>query len=412
MYHGTISKDQSAIMMPIERVKFHLKPLVDEILDQLPDHMFTSDSTTFLDPAFGGGQFLREVVTRLLSAGHSDDNIRSRIYGCEITNFRVKYATQLGKVISDNLIKADFLSHDWGTMKFDVILGNPPYQDKSGNENSSNSADLYARFVEQSIQLTKSYVAMVIPSAWSGARDSRLKDLLFEQHKCTHFNTHGKKWFDVDMNTCWFITQLHRQGVTEVSDNLGNKVHMLLDKHSVILKDLSSLVTFNKLRSHAQQNNLAARWIRGKLNLNQADQLKKGRVPFVRAVGTKDSDLIVQMIPQHVEVCGWGFHKCVIPNVSSSDSIGNIKLASPDMVGGHSVVFMTAQSASEAARLKKYMESDLVKFLVKLIKISTPNSKSVFELIPNMPKSWKTNADLYAHFGLDPVDVSTIEKHN
>jgi hypothetical protein len=31
-------------MMPIERVKFHLKPLVDEILDQLPDHVFASDS--------------------------------------------------------------------------------------------------------------------------------------------------------------------------------------------------------------------------------------------------------------------------------------------------------------------------------------------------------------------------------
>jgi len=102
--------EEQHIMMPIERVKFHLKPLVDEMLDQLPLEVFTSDSTTFLDPALGGGQFLREVVTRLRTAGHSDQNIRGRIYGCEFNNFPVKYAQQLGKVISDNLIKTDFLS--------------------------------------------------------------------------------------------------------------------------------------------------------------------------------------------------------------------------------------------------------------------------------------------------------------
>jgi hypothetical protein len=150
-------------MMPIERVKFHLKPLVDQILDQLPPHVFTSNSTTFLDPAFGGGQFLREVVTRLRAAGHSDDNIRSRIYGCEITNFRVKYAQQLGKVVSDNLIKADFLSHDWGTMKFDVIVGNPPYQ--NGNE-VGGARSLWRKFVSKAFELCKDdgYCAMVTPS--------------------------------------------------------------------------------------------------------------------------------------------------------------------------------------------------------------------------------------------------------
>jgi hypothetical protein len=151
-------------MMPIERVKFQLKPLVDSMLDQLPPHVFTSDTTTFLDPAFGGGQFLREVVTRLRAAGHSDDNIRSRIYGCEITNFRVKYATQLGGVISDNLIKADCLSHDWGDMKFDVILGNPPFSKVGeGKTAGKRSEELYTQFYKWAVNRSD-IVAMVLPT--------------------------------------------------------------------------------------------------------------------------------------------------------------------------------------------------------------------------------------------------------
>ena len=199
------------MMMPIERVKFYLKPLVDEILDQLPDHVFTSDSTTFLDPAFGGGQFLREIVTRLRACGHSDDNIRARIYGCEITNFRVKYAQQLGKVISDNLIKADFLSHDWGDMKFDVIVGNPPYQDPT----KPNNHNLWTQFVEQSFGLIKSdgHVAFVTPNV--GRRQQVLQ--VFQSYEVVWYNGVDVKdhFQGVGSTFCaWVIKNCAKTGAT------------------------------------------------------------------------------------------------------------------------------------------------------------------------------------------------------
>lgn len=295
-------------------------------------------------------------------------------------------------------------------MKFDVILGNPPYQDKTGNENSTNSSDLYSRFIEKSLNLSKNYVAMVAPSAWSGARNSRLKELLFEAHQCSHFNTHGKRWFDVDMNTCWFMTQVNRQGTTQVSDAFGNMCIMQLSKKSIIIKDLSNQTIVEKLKCHADVSNLGTRWIRGKLNLNQATKLHRGSVPFIRAVGTKSADLDIQMIPKNQESCGEGLHKLVLPNVSSSDALGNIKLASPEMVGGHSVVFIKGDSHMEVKKLRKYLESKLVKFMVRNIKISTPNSKQLFELIPDMPVNWKSDADLYSHFGLSQSDIVMIEK--
>ena len=302
---------------------------------------------------------------------------------------------------------------DWnsvGDMKFDLVIGNPPYQDKTGNENSTNSADLYVRFVERSFDLSRNYVALIIPSAWSGARDSKLKNVLFEQHQPMRFDTHGKKWFDVEMNTCWFISQKHRQGSTVVTDNHGNRQEISLGKQSVIPQNIASLGLIEQMRSHARKQNLASRWLRGKLNLNDVRLLNKGSVPFVMAVGIKNDPLEICMIPKNQETTGAGLHKLVIPNVSSSDAIGNIKYADPTVVGGHSVVFLTCNSKKHTDKLKAYLETQLIRCLVKSIKISTPNSKGLFELIPDMPEQWSSEQDLYDQFGLDHTQIDLINK--
>ena len=63
----------------LSRLKFEIDPLVAEILDHLPESVWTSTSTTFFDPAIGGGQFVRAIEQRLRRYGHSDANIRKRV---------------------------------------------------------------------------------------------------------------------------------------------------------------------------------------------------------------------------------------------------------------------------------------------------------------------------------------------
>lgn len=179
----------------LSRIKFEIEGLASEILDQLPQSVWTSKTTTFLDPAIGGGQFIREIERRLRAAGHSDLNICERVMGCESSRLNVNYALNKYKVVS-RLMVCDFLTEDFGNMKFDVVIGNPPFQ-KSNNE--AKRWTLWEQFVKKSFELGD-FVAMITPqSITSPGPFNLIKD------KATVINTNISNHFGVGSTFCYFI---------------------------------------------------------------------------------------------------------------------------------------------------------------------------------------------------------------
>ena len=390
------------------RTKFKFDDLVNEILDQLPVSVWKSKKTTFLDPAMGGGQFVKEIERRLRDAGHSDTNISERVFGWEVNNMRINFAKKKYNLIGTYEVGG--LEKDM-SKKFDVIVGNPPFQDKKGNENSTNSADLFTKFVNKSFDLVSDSgtVSLIIPSAWSGPRNSSLKTVLFERHQPSIFNTHEKKWFNVNMNTCYFVTQKNRKGKTLITDNYGNSIEVILNSNSSIFTNLSFNEIYNKIIPHLHSN-LGDRWNRGSLNLNDVVEKSEG-VVFIKAVGKKNEGLETCTIEEGTETTGFDIDKVVIPNLGSSESLGNIKISDKKEVGGHSVVFLFCSNSNECVRLKEYLNSKFVRYLVKNLKISTPNSKNIFSKIPtvDLSRSW-TDEELYEHFNLTQKEIDLIEE--
>jgi hypothetical protein len=175
----------------LERIK-DIKELVNELLDSLPKSIWTSDSTTFFDPAIGGGQFVAEIERRLRSHGHSDKNIRNRVYGFEYNTALVDLAVNMNKLVGQYAKKPydKFLELD-DTMKFDVIVGNPPF--KNGNETGGKSS-LWRKIVNKSWTLVKpnGIMTMVAPQFPNSAAD--LGDI-FTKNQTTTVWTNISKYF-------------------------------------------------------------------------------------------------------------------------------------------------------------------------------------------------------------------------
>jgi len=159
----------------IFRLKMEIGSLVNEMVAKLPDELFSSDSTTFLDPSMGGGQYVSAIENRLRTHGHTDKNIKSRVFGVEKNMLRVNYAIKKNKLVGTYSIdKNDIPSILICNMKFDCIVGNPPYQTKVGDRKTE---PLWHLFVKNSIESLQDggYLCFVHPSGWRNV-DGRFSD--------------------------------------------------------------------------------------------------------------------------------------------------------------------------------------------------------------------------------------------
>jgi site-specific DNA-methyltransferase (adenine-specific) len=226
--------------------------LVNNMLDGLPAHVWTSTTTTFLDPAMGSGQFLMEVIRRLREAGHSDENIRSRVYGFEYNKALINLAVNMNKLIG-NFSKMSYNDYlDQGnTMKFDVIVGNPPFgESDSDGKRKSLSTNLWSKFVDKSVNellVDGGYLAMITPASWAGPTKNLsggrylLKDIL-AKNNTTYINLSnslGKHFAGVGSTFSYYVVQrAPYSGSTLIELNDGAQI-------TVDLRQYDSLPTIN-----------------------------------------------------------------------------------------------------------------------------------------------------------------------
>lgn len=137
-------------------------------------------------------------------------------------------------------------------MKFDVIVGNPPYQLNDGGCGGLSAVPLYHKFVLQAKKLNPKCITMIIPARWySGGRglnDFR-KEMLNDKRikKIVDFENAKECFPDVDIagGVCYFLWDRHYKGKTEVYTSKGGKIKY--DSERFLLENgAETFIRFNK----------------------------------------------------------------------------------------------------------------------------------------------------------------------
>lgn len=151
--------------------------IVVDMVGMLPEHIFNPDAT-FLDPAVKSGRFLVEIYNKLFKSesviARFPDEIErkqhilnNQLYGVATSAFAASMvrkqlyndATIRGNIVySESKITQELVQGALDIMKFDVVIGNPPY-------NRGMDID----FVKLGFDLSKQYTVMITPAKWQTA---------------------------------------------------------------------------------------------------------------------------------------------------------------------------------------------------------------------------------------------------
>lgn len=298
--------------------------LVNEILDLLPAEIWNDKNATFLDPVCKTGIFLREIARRLLRGLEKEIPDRQKrinhIFGNQLFGIAITELTALlsrrsvycsktanGKysVCNDfgnpkGNIRFETIDHIWRNgqciycganrkeydrgdelethayqfihtvkpeeifdMRFDVIIGNPPYHLNDGGFGRSASP-LYHNFVNQAKKLRPRYLTMIIPSRWfAGGKglDEFRKDMLNDGQirKIVDYVDASECFPGVDIagGICYFLWERDSNGdcqIINIHNGKESKSLRPLNEFSTLIRHGSAVSILRKIQVKNEKN--------------------------------------------------------------------------------------------------------------------------------------------------------------
>jgi site-specific DNA-methyltransferase (adenine-specific) len=463
--------------------------LANQMLDLLPASIWSDPNARFLEPGCKSGVFMREIARRLDKGLESQIRdrqprinhiLKNQLFGIAITELTALLArrsiycskTANGKysICSEfynpqGNIRFKRIEHTWENsrcfycganqanyergaelethayefihvedlkdifnMKFDVIIGNPPYQLNDGGFGRS-ATPIYHKFVQQAKKLNPRYLTMIIPSRWfaggKGLNEFRAEMLSDNRiRKLVDFEDASEVFPGVDIagGICYFLWERDSRGLCEVT-NIYNSEKI------ITIRALNEFPTFVR---HSQAVPIIRKVLASK-ERSMSEQVTS-RKPFglpTNARPQKSGDIILRWqngegpynrkdIMVGVELIDmWK----VITSKVSYDHAGQpdkngmrrvlsiIDILPPGYICTETYIVVGAFNKKvEAEKLASYLRTSFVRFLVAQMSFSQDITKDRFFFVPilDIDTDW-TDEKLYKRYGLTKDEIAFIE---
>jgi len=290
--------------------------LADDMLNLLPPELFCNPKIRFLDPVSKSGVFLREIAKRLMvglegvipnEQERRDHIFQNQLFGIAITELTAllsrrsvycskkadgKYSVCEAFNNEQGNISYERMFHTWENgkcvycgasqgvydredvsetyaynfihtenikellnMKFDVIIGNPPYQLNDGGGTGSSAIPIYQKFIQQAKKLNPSYLSMIIPARWfTGGRglDEFRKEMLNDKRFSElHDFPNSSDCFngvEIKGGVCYFLWEKEYRGKTKIFTHSGKEINSISERY-LLEKGAETFIRHNEVIS-------------------------------------------------------------------------------------------------------------------------------------------------------------------
>ncbi|WP_262245433.1 Eco57I restriction-modification methylase domain-containing protein [Parapedobacter soli] len=465
--------------------------LVNDILDMLPAELWSDPNAKFLDPVSKSGVFLREMAKRLtkgLESAIPDKQERinhifgKQLYGIAITELtsllsrrsvycsktangkysicetftteqgnihyeRMQHTWQAGKCTycgaSQEVYDRDDTLENYAynfihteqpekifNMKFDVIVGNPPYQLNDGGGTGSSAKPIYNLFIDQAKKLNPKYLSMIIPARWySGGKglDEFRAEMLKDKsiRKLVDFADSRDCFPGVDIagGVCYFLWDKDNKGICEVETKRKEvviKSSRFLDEFDTFVRDNLAVDIIHKVKKNSTSF----------LDTVVSSRMPFGLVSSVKPEKEGDLDLITSAgngkissdkVTSGTELIDkWK----VLLSKASNDHGGQpdkegkrrifsrIEVMPPKTVCTESyLVVGNYDSETEAKNMMNYLKTKFCRFLVSTILLTQNITKSKFIFVPNLSMKEKWDDEkLFDRYKLTEGEIDFISQ--
>ena len=461
--------------------------VVNQVLDLFPAEIWRNSKLKFLEPATKSGVFLREMAKRLMAGlekeiPNEDERrvhiFKNMLYGISITEltgylarrslYYSKAANSQFSVIQfddeqgnihysrgqHNYVRGKCVhcgapegSLDRGeerenhayqfihkkevfSMKFDVIIGNPPYQLQDAGD-TTGASPIYQLFVNQAKKLNPKYLSMIIPSRWFGGGkglDNFRKDMLNDGQirKIVDFTNASDCFPGVDIagGVCYFLWERDSSGDCEVTSHIAGKQYVSMRK----LNQFDTFIRYGTASTVLEKiQNKSKRFLSERVSSLRPFGLRtyvrpedKGELTLFWSGG--EGKFPLDKVTMGHEMIGkWK----TITSIRSYDHGGlpdkdgyrrvlsRVEMLPPQTICTETyIVIGSFDTEVEAKKLYFYLKTKLVRFLISLMSFSQDIAKKSYTLVPDLDlnEDW-TDEKLYEYFGLDHDEITFIESH-
>lgn len=491
-YTNTYNPDVLSCLANLSNDEVFTPPeIANQMLDLLPQELFRSPDTKFLDPACKSGVFLREIAKRLLVGlepiipdlqQRIDHIFQHQLYGIAITEltsllsrrgvYCSKYPNSIYSVTvftdAQGNIRFKRINHLWKNgncvycgasqsqydrdlmlethayefihtinpeeiynMKFDVIIGNPPYQLSDGGAGAS-AKPIYQHFVNQAKKMKPRFLVMITPSRWFAGgkgldafRDEMIKDKRIR--KIVDY-ANAKECFpksSIGGGVNYFLWERDSHGDCEITNIDGDKKSVdtrSLDEFPFFVRTNNAISIIHKVQSHNEVS--VSSVVSSRNPFGFPSSTRGGDYPkpnYVRLFSSEGASYVpekdVANGKESVDVFKVMMSKLISEHAGEPDKSGMFRVLSRTQLlkpgdvctDSYLIAFPNADEI-KAQNFLDYLLTKFSRFLLLQAVTSINLSREKFTLVPlqDFSKSW-TDEQLYLKYALTSDEISFIE---